>query len=168
MSAPEAASEPEAASAPEAAGEPEAAGAPSEPEAGVAVNETTTDNTRTIADYEIPGGSAYIEGAESTVYENTVAGNAIQQAVNAALASAQKSITIVVNDGVYSGGISIVIGTTALESAEGTSGGSGTTDNSILLKIVAHDALSTTEDEMGNQVDTITADSAGGVRLKAT
>ena len=134
-------------------------------DAGVTADQTTTDNTRTTADYEIPAGSAYVAGSESTVYENTASENAIQQAVNAAIASAQQSITIVVNDGVYSGGIT-VIGTTASQDADGTTSESGTNDNSIILKVIAHDALVTTEDDQGNEVESITAGSAGGVQVE--
>lgn len=59
----------------------------------------------------VPEGSAYVQGAEDAVYENTDSANAIQQAIDAALKNADgnsvKSYTVVVNNGTYTGGLTI-------------------------------------------------------------
>ena len=61
-----------------------------------------------VPEYMIPEGSAYIEGAEDVVYENDGTSNAIQKAVDEALKSGKESVTIVVKNGVYSGGVVII------------------------------------------------------------
>jgi len=59
-------------------------------------------------EFEIPDGSAYIEGDADTTYNNTAAKNAIQQAIDAALASSKEEITIIVRNGTYTGGITAI------------------------------------------------------------
>ncbi len=120
---------------------------------------TPTPETPEVPEYQIPDGSAYIIGSEDTVYNNTAAQNAIQQAIEAAKASAQDKVTIVVNDGVYTGGISYIV--SAPEGGEGEEGaGEG---KKILLQIIAADAY-TTNEETGDI--TANANSAGGVQTE--
>ncbi|MEG1583553.1 MAG: hypothetical protein RR361_00710, partial [Anaerovorax sp.] len=128
------------------------------------------DTTRTQGDYEIPAGSAYIEGGDGTVYENSATENAIQQALNAAMAAATNSITIVVNNGVYAGGITVIAPAEPDEAGQGAAGAAGAaagTAESLILKIIAHDAYTTTTDADGNVTDTVyNAQSAGGVGVE--
>ena len=125
--------------------------------------------------YEIPEGSAYVAGHESIVYRNNASANAIQQAIDAAIAFGQKastdSITVVVNHGTYRGGI-MVTGDQARAAAKPA----GTTAipidgfDFLDLNIIAHDAFAA--DKSGNiPVDDdgefiISSESAGGVQLE--
>ncbi|NLF46195.1 MAG: hypothetical protein GX581_08970, partial [Syntrophomonadaceae bacterium] len=118
---------------------------------------TPATSEETVPDYQIPEGSAYILGSEDTVYENTAAQNAIQQAIEAAKASAAEKVTIIVNNGVYTGGITIVLSdSTEEETEEGSTEPAG----KMLLQIIAADAY--TMDEETGEI-TANANSAGGV-----
>jgi hypothetical protein len=114
----------------------------------------------TVPEYQIPEGSAYIFGSEATVYENTATQNAIQQAIEAAKATAASNVTIIVNNGVYTGAIQI----TAPAPAEGESEGEvATPADNVLYSIIAADAF--TKDESSGEI-TANANSAGGVGVE--
>ena len=120
-------------------------------------------------------GYAYLMGDNDqwVKYENGEGGNAIQQAVNAALEAGKNSVTVVVQDGTYTGGINI--------DNSGTDA-SGNAKPSVVVNIVAHDAYNKPADAgEGNgesvypvpttdtgAVDSsaLNSDSAGGVKLE--
>jgi len=119
-----------------------------------------TPETVTVPEYQIPGGSAYIIGSEDTVYKNTATQNAIQQAIDAAKATAASKVTIIVNNGVYTGGITLVVpAPTEEENGEGSS----EPVTKMILEIIASDAY-TKNDETGEI--TANANSAGGVETE--
>ncbi|MGI6421230.1 MAG: hypothetical protein ACOX0N_03360 [Syntrophomonadaceae bacterium] len=119
---------------------------------------TPADEEVTLPEYQIPSGSAYIVGSEDTVYYNTATQNAIQQAVEAAKAAAASQVTIVVSNGVYAGGIKLIIPAPVGETGDGSPEPAG----KMLLQIIAEDAYTTDED--GNI--TPNANSAGGVDVE--
>jgi hypothetical protein len=119
---------------------------------------TPADEEVTLPEYQIPSGSAYIVGSEDTVYYNTATQNAIQQAVEAAKAAAASQVTIVVSNGVYAGGIKLIIPAPVGETGDG----SPEPACKMLLQIIAEDAYTTDED--GNI--TPNANSAGGVDVE--
>ncbi|MEA4933569.1 MAG: hypothetical protein VB071_08350, partial [Lawsonibacter sp.] len=126
---------------------------------------TTQTTTQTTQAYEISEGSAYVVGSESTVYKNTAAANAIQQAIDAAIQASQDSVTIVVNNGVYTGGITAA----AVSGSSGTEGEAGEA-GTLALNIIAADSFTKTDDgrvptdEDGDVV--VNANSAGGVQVE--
>ena len=134
--------------------------APGDPGTGgstIYQNEADTEEAtaRTVAEYEVPEGSAYIVGDEENTFENTHEKNAIQAAIDAAIAGAKNSITVVVNNGVYEGGINVI-----------------NTDASrdITLRIIANDAIEdgfevTTQNE-AQVKDHVNAGSAGGAAMQ--
>jgi hypothetical protein len=123
---------------------------------------TPTPETVTVPEYQIPEGSAYVIGSEDTVYKNTATQNAIQQAIDAAKATAASKVTIIVNNGVYTGGITLVVpAPTEEENGEGSS----EPVTKMILEIIASDAY-TKNDETGEI--TANANSAGGVETEGT
>ncbi|MGE4277423.1 MAG: beta strand repeat-containing protein, partial [Lawsonibacter sp.] len=130
-----------------------------------ATTPTTTQTTQTTQTYEIPEGSAYVVGSESTVYKNTSSANAIQQAIDAAIKASQDSVTVVVNNGVYTGGITVV----AVSGSSTTDGEEGET-GTLALNIIAADSFTKTDDggvptdEYGDVE--VNANSAGGVQVE--
>jgi len=121
---------------------------------------TPTPEAEPVPEYQVPGGSAYIAGSEDTIYYNTATQNAIQQAIEAALTTAASQVTIIVSNGVYAGGIKVVVPAPAPTGEEGE--GSGESASKMLLQIIAADAYTT--DESGNI--TPNANSAGGVDVE--
>ena len=120
---------------------------------------TPTPEEVTVPEYQIPDGSAYIIGSEDTVYYNTATQNAIQQAIEAAKATAASQVTIIVNNGVYTGGIQLIVPAPAGEEGEGSSEPA----SKMLLQIIAADAYTT--DETTGDI-TPNTNSAGGVEVE--
>lgn len=77
-----------------------------------------------------------------TRYDNNESANAIQQAVDAAIAAGQKYITVVVQDGTYTGGLNI----------------DNSGNESIVVNIVAHDAYEHSETDGSINTSSETAD----------
>lgn len=104
--------------------------------------------------YNVPEGSAYISeigsDASTTYYNDSLKGNAIQQAVTDALKYAAenkdlKSVTVVVADGVYEGGVTAVAtsggGSGITQSIASILGLADNWMNGLTLNIVARDIL---------------------------
>ncbi|MBQ3575498.1 MAG: hypothetical protein IJA26_07495, partial [Clostridia bacterium] len=129
--------------------------------------------------YSAPLGSAYIKEIGSDIlYENSAESNAIQQAVNGALAyikglydadsEVERTATIVVQNGTYEGGVDVSslssngVLAELINSILGMTGLEQNTTKSLTLNIVAEDAY--TEDENGNMV--FNSESAGNVNVE--
>ncbi len=108
---------------------------------------------RTASEYEVPAGSTYIPGAEDQTFDNTHEKNAIQAAIDAALATGQKEINIVVNNGVYEGGIKAV------------KPASATDEDNYILRLIASDAINDVEAPTITTPGNIHSGSAGGARV---
>lgn len=138
-----------------------------------------------------PTGTAYLapdisdsseEGSEEAAgedwkrYDNTDSDNAIQQAVDAAIAAGQNYITVVVQSGAYTGGLNI--DNSGVDE-------NGNAKESIVVNIIAHDAYEVAQEDLADgetsaedlypvptnsdgTVDTsaINSGSAGGVKLE--
>ena len=129
--------------------------------------------------YAIPAGSAYIhEISKEVKYTNSADnnGNAINEAMEYALtylrdhADAERVATIVVQDGLYLGGLNMSEDTTGNVLASLIKGLLGVDSNNptngeLTVRVVAHDAI--VEDDQGNIV-AINAESQGNVKLEGS
>ena len=89
---------------------------------------------------------AYVNSSGEWVrFENGENGNAIQQAVDAAIAAGKDYITVVVQDGTYTGGLNI----------------DNSGKNSIVVNIIAHDAYKHQQEESGTASGTQPAATEG-------
>ena len=114
----------------------------------VLMGAAATPTPAPIPDPIIPGGKAYLYLSETddestrTTYLSSAVANAVQQAVDAALASAASSkVRIVVEDGVYEGGLQII---------KPAQDDSSTVPTGFELDIRAHDAGDNNVSSAGN------------------